>query len=140
MLYADGTPKARTSFSNQEMYAYYLDPKKIDKDLLETAVERSKMVSKVIPRPAMCAHFYLFAQCNEKVAARMAVDFNKNQHNARKLTSYLAKVRKDQQGRLNDTWVNALIVQTWNAYRENRTITAKDLKWNKEAQEYPAIA
>ena len=140
MLYADGNPKARTSYSNQEMWNYYNNADAIDQEALELAVARAKLVSKVIPRPAMCAHFYLFGKKNERTAQKMAADFDKNQHGARKLTAFLAKVKKDQQGRLNDIWVNAMIVATWNAYRDNRAVTKKDLTWNRETQEYPTIA
>lgn len=139
MMYADGDPQARTSYSNQQMWDYYQDTSVLNKTMLEMAVARSKKVTRVVPRPAMAAHFYLFAKKSEKIAAKMAADFDKNQNNARKLTTYLAKVKKQQQGRLNDVWVNAMIIATWNAYRENRAVTMKDLRWNRETQDYPKI-
>ena len=81
---------------------FYNDPSHLNKEMLEKAVERSKKVSRILPRPAIAAHFYLFAKKSEKVAAKMAADFDKNQHGARKLTAYLATVKKKQQGRFND--------------------------------------
>jgi hypothetical protein len=41
-------------------------------------------------------------------------------------------------GRLNEVWINALLIQVWNIYRGGRLVTAKDLKWN-ETKEYPGI-
>jgi hypothetical protein len=139
MIYADGNPTARTSYSNQQMWDFYNDPQVLDKEMLEKAVERSKKVSRVVPRPAMAAHFYLFAKRNERAAAKMAADFDKNQHGARKLTKHLADTKKRQQGRLNDVWVNAVIIGAWNAYRANRAVTMKDLTWKPELQDYPKI-
>ena len=140
MIYADGKPMARTSYSNQQMWDHYNNPEKVDQDLMLEAIARSKMVSKVIPRPAMCAHFYLFAKKNERVAQKMATDFDKNQFGARRLTTHISNTKKQRQGRLNDVWINAMIVATWNAYRANRTVTKKDLTWDMGVQEYPVIA
>jgi hypothetical protein len=140
MIYADGEPTARTSYSNQQMWDFYNDPQRLNKDVLEKAVERSKKVSRVVPRPAIAAHFYLFGKKSEKTMAKMAADFDKNQNGARKLTAHLAKIKKKQQGRLNDIWVNAMIIGAWNAYRENRGVTMKDLTWKPELQDYPKIA
>jgi len=139
MINADGDPTARTSYSNQQMWEFYNDPQRLNKEMLEKAVERSKKVSRAIPRPAIAAHFYLFAKKSEKTAAKMALDFDKNQHGARKLTKHLADVKKLQQGRLNDIWVNAMIIGAWNAYRENRAVVKKDLTWKPETQDYPKI-
>ena len=139
MIYADGDPQARTSYSNQQVWDFYNDPSHLNKEMLEKAVERSKKVSRILPRPAIAAHFYLFAKKSEKAAAKMAADFDKNQHGARKLTAYLATVKKKQQGRFNDVWVNAVIIGAWTAYRENRAVTMKDLTFKPETMDYPKI-
>jgi hypothetical protein len=139
MMYAEDDPMARSSYSNQQVWEFYNDPARLDKALLKKAVERSKKVSRVLPRFAMAAHFYLFSKKSEKTAAKMAADFDKNQHGARKLTAYIAKIKKKQQGRLNDVWVNALIIGAWNAYRANRTVTMKDLTFKPETMDYPKI-
>ena len=140
MLYDAKQPMARTSFSNQDMWNVYCDKKTIDHDMLARAVTRAKAASKTVPRGALAAHFYLFEQSHPATAKKLATDFDKNQHGAKKLTTMLAKARKDKQSRLQDTWINAVLVQVWNAYRAGRGVTAKDLRWSGAAQDYPVIA
>ena len=137
MIYDDGDPEARKSYSSQEAWAYYKE--KIDTDAMARAVARAKGASKTVPYAALAAHFYLFEKKNASITKKLAVDFDKNQNGARKLTIALAKARKDNGGRLNDVWINALIVQTWNAYRAGRKVIASDLKFN-DTRDYPAIA
>jgi hypothetical protein len=140
MLYENGQPTARTSFSNQEMWNVYCDKKRIDQEILERAVARAKLASKAVPKGALAAHLYLFEKSHAPTAKKLAADFDKNQHGALKFTKMLAKARKDKQIRLQDIWINAVLVQVWNAYRAGRPVTAKDLKWSGQAQEYPIIA
>lgn len=137
MIYAQGNPEARTSFSNQEAWAFYKE--QIDQEIMGRAVARAIAAGKMVPQPAMAAHFYLFEKKHAGVTKKLAIDFDKNQNGARKLTTALAKARKLNGGRLNDVWVNALLVQVWNAYRAGRKVVAADLKFN-ETREYPAIA
>lgn len=137
MLYANSAVMARTSYSNQEMFAYYRD--KVDEEALNTAVARAKRAGRAMPRGALAAHFYLFEKKSAATTRKLSADFDKNQRGARKLLATLHKARKDNFGRLNDLWINALLIQTWNAYRADRLTTARDLKWN-ETKEYPAIA
>ena len=137
MIYAGGNPEARPSYSSQEAWAFYKE--QVDADAMTRAVARAKGASKTVPYAALAAHFYLFEKKNTAVTKKLAVDFDKNQNGARKLTIALAKARKDNGGRLNDIWINALLVQTWNAYRAGRKVVASDLKFN-DTREYPAIA
>jgi hypothetical protein len=137
MIYASGEPQSRTSFSNQEAWQFYKD--KVDRDAMELAVARAQMANKVIPPGPLAAHFYLFEKKHSSTAKKLSIDFDKNQHGARKLTTMLQRARKENLGRLNDTWINALLVQTWNAYRAGRQVTASDLKFN-DTREYPEIA
>ena len=137
MIYNDGNPESRLSYSSQEAWAFYKE--KIDADAMERAVSRAKAASKTVPHAALAAHFYLFEKKSVAVTKKLAVDFDKNQNGARKLTTALAKARKDNGGRLNDVWINALLVQTWNAYRSGRKVVASDLKFN-DTREYPAIS
>ena len=137
MIYANGNPQSRASYSNQETWQFFKD--KVDRDAMEQAVARALMANKAVPAGPLAAHFYLFEKKSPTTAKKLAIDFDKNQHGARKLTTMLQKARKENLGRLNDVWINALLVQTWNAYREGRQVTASDLKFN-DAREYPEIA
>jgi len=137
MIYAGGDPQARLSYSNQEMWEYYKD--KVDHAAMKLAVSRTKKANKAIPPGPLAAHFYMFEKKHPATAKKLSVDFDKNQHGARKLTTMLQRARKENLGRLNDTWINALLVHTWNAYRDGRQVTSADLKHN-DAREYPKIA
>jgi hypothetical protein len=137
MLYRAGNVMSRASFSNQEMFEFYRE--KVDEESLSQAVACAKKAGKAVPRGALAAHFYLFEKKHPATMKRLAADFDKNQRGARKLMQFLEKARKQNLGRLNDLWINALLIQVWNAYRAGRLVTAKDLKWN-ETKEYPAIA
>jgi hypothetical protein len=137
MIYGLGDPEARLSFSSQEAWAFYKE--KVDADAMERAIARAKCASKTVPHPALAAHFYLFEKKSATVTKKLAIDFDKNANGARKLTAALAKARKDNGGRLNDVWINALIVQVWNAYRAGRKVIASDVTF-KENRAYPAIA
>jgi hypothetical protein len=137
MIYALGDPEARLSFSSQEAWAFYKE--KVDAEAMARAVLRAKGASKTVPHPTLTAHFYLFEKKSVAITKKLATDFDKNKNGARRLTQVLAKARKENGGRLNDIWINALIVQVWNAYRENRSVVAADLKYNG-AMEYPKIS
>jgi hypothetical protein len=137
MLYQSGNVASRASYSNQEMFEFYRE--KVDEQLLAEAVASAKKAGKAVPRGALAAHFYLFEKKHPPTLKKLAADFDKNQRGARKLVEFLSKARKQNLGRLNDIWINALLIQVWNAYRAGRLVTAKDLKWN-ETKEYPAIA
>jgi hypothetical protein len=106
---------------------------------MDLAVARAQMANRAIPHGPLAAHFYLFEKKSPSTAKKLSIDFDKNQHGAKKLTTGLQKFRGENMGRLNDTLINALLVQTWNAYREGRQVTAADLKWTS-AKEYPDIA
>jgi hypothetical protein len=137
MIYASGDPQSRTTFSNQETWQFFKE--QVDRDAMDVAVARAQLANKAVPSGPLAAHFYLFEKKSAPTAKKLAIDFDKNQHGARKLTTMLQKARKENLGRLNDTWINALLVQTWNAYREGRQVTAPDLKFN-DTKEYPKIA
>ena len=136
MNYSGGDPQARASFSNQEMWQFFKDS--VDREAMELAVTRAQMAGKTIPPGPLAAHFYLFEKKSPSTAKKLALDFDKNQNGARKLTTMLKKARKENLGRLNDVWINALLVQVWNAYRDGRQVTAADLKFN-DSKEYPEI-
>lgn len=137
MIYAGGDPTQRPSFSNDEMWDFYND--QVDHDLLSEEVEQAGQASRALPRGALAAHLYLFHKRNQAMKKKFIDDLSKNVRGARKLTTILLRARKDNMGRLNDVWVNALLVQTWNAYRAGEPVTAKTLKWS-DTREYPAIA
>jgi hypothetical protein len=118
------------------MFEYYRD--QLDEDFLGEAVDRAKKAAKAIPKGALAAHFYLFESKHPDTARRFAADLDKNLHSARKLVAALNKARKNNFGRLNDVWINALLIKTWNAYRDNKLVTAKDLEWNV-IDDYPVI-
>lgn len=136
MIYDGGDPTQRPSFSNDDMLIYYKD--RVDHDLLSEVVEQSWQASKALPRGALASHLYLFHKRNQAMKKKLLDDLSKNVRGARKLTTTLLRARKDNMGRLNDVWVNALLVQTWNAYRAGEPVTAKTLKWS-DTREYPAI-
>ena len=136
MLYATNSVMSRASYSNQELFEFYRE--KVDHDALALAVARAKKGGKAISRGALAAHFFLFEKKHPATAKRLAEDFDLNRGGARKLFAFLAKARKQNLGRLNEVWINALLIQVWNIYRGGRLVTAKDLKWN-ETKEYPGI-
>ena len=137
MIYALGDPEDRLSFSSQEAWAFYKE--KIDAEALARAIDRAKCASKAVPSAALAAHFYLFEKKNATITKKLAADFDKNANGARKLTDALSKARKINGGRLNDVWINALIIQVWNAYRAGRKVLKSDTEF-KENKSYPAIA
>jgi hypothetical protein len=139
MMYDAGKPTGRCSYSNQEMFNFYLDRKKIDKKLLEEAVTQAKKASRLIPRGVLAAHLYLFEKSHPPTARKFTLDLDKNRHGARKLINMLARAAKNKQNLLLDNWRNAVLVQVWNAYRAGRPVAAKDLRWSSQAQEYPVI-
>lgn len=136
MIYDKGNPLARSSFSNQEMWDYYNTS--IDSAEISACVAVAKKVNKIVPKAALAAHFYMFSHKHGRTAMKFMGDFIANQRGARKLITMLNKV-KTNQTRLSDTWINAILVQTWNAYRADELVTAKHFKWN-DAKEYPVIA
>ena len=130
MMYDVGKPASRASYSNQEMFNFYLDRKKIDKKLLEEAVTQAKKASRLIPRGALAAHLYLFEKSHPPTVRKFTLDLDKNCNGARKLINMLARAAKNKQNLLLDNWRNAVLVQVWNAYRAGRPVTAKDLRWS----------
>jgi hypothetical protein len=138
MLYENGQATSRTSFSNQEMFAFYMDPNKVDQEMMERAVARAKVSSKALPKGALAAHFYLFEKSHAPTAKKLALDFERDQHGAKRLARTLVNLRKNNQARLHDIWINAILVQVWNAYRAGVPVTAKDLRWSGD--DYPEIA
>src|SRR5678809_1119772 len=90
------------------MFAYYRD--KVDEEALNTAVARAKRAGRAMPRGALAAHFYLFEKKSAATTRKLSADFDKNQRGARKLLATLHKARKDNFGRLNDLWINALLI------------------------------
>jgi hypothetical protein len=137
MLYENGNPTARTSFSNQEMFDFWKT--KTDEDRLALAIERAMKAVKAIPLGTLAAHLYLFDKKHPPTAKRFADDLAKNVRGGRKLSDMLVRARKQNMGRLHDVWINAIVVSAWNAYRANETVTTRHLRWT-EAKEYPTIA
>lgn len=137
MNYAAEKPMQRLSYSNQELWSFY---QKLDEALITKAVEEAHATSKVFPRGALAAHLYLFEQKHALSKKRFTDDVSHNRRGAGKLAKVLALKRKDNMGRVNDVWVNALLVLTWNAYRRGEQVTARTLKWDSAEKEYPGIA
>jgi hypothetical protein len=139
MIYHAGNPTARESYSNQAMWDFYRDH--VNKEEMEEAVKRTREVpSKTFPRGALAAHFYMFARKHQPTLKKLIVDFEKGKGNAGKLTKALNKMRTENQGRLHDVVINALLVMTWNAYRAGKQIDSrKGFKWNNSL-DFPTIA
>jgi hypothetical protein len=138
MIYATGNPSNRAlTFSNQEMWEFYKT--RVDHNRLALAVERTINAIKMVPRGTLAAHFYLFDQQHAPTAKRFADDAAKGIRGFSKLAAKLTHLRKQNMGRMQEAWLNALLVQTWNAYRAGQTVTAKHLNWH-ENKEYPTIA
>jgi hypothetical protein len=138
MIYASGTPDNRgVTFSNQEMFDYYKE--KVDPEQLEVAISRALQAIKVIPLGTLAAHFYLFERKHAPTARRLATDFAKGQRGPLKLSNIFRELRKQNLGRVHETWRNALLVKMWNAYRSGESITKRTLSWS-DGQEYPTIA
>ena len=137
MIYASGKPMGRATYSNQELWAFF---EKLDRILLDKVVEEAHATSKVFPRGALAAHLYLFEQKHAATKKKFIDDASHNRRGAGKLAKILFQQRKDNMGRVNDVWVNALLVLAWNAYRKGEQPTARILKWNAAEKEYPEIA
>jgi hypothetical protein len=137
MIYAAGDPTDRASYSNQEMWQHYqTDINKVD---LEAAVDYAKLCNKAIPRGVLAAHFYMFGKKHMPTMKQIVADFEHNRGGAKTLTTRLNRMRRENQGRLHDVKINALLVQVWNAYRAKRKVASSDLKWDTSI-DYPAIA
>jgi hypothetical protein len=137
MIYESGDPTSRASYGNPEMFDFYNEH--VDQDVLTQAVEWTAKV-KGVPSGALAAHLYLFLKKDGRVARRFADDLTCGKRVGLKLPARLSKARVQNMGRLHDTWINALIVLAWNAYRAGETVTEANLMWNDARQEYPAIA
>ena len=137
MNYVAEKPMQRLSYSNQELWAYY---QKLDENLITKVVEEAHATSKVFPRGALAAHLYLFEQKHPATKRKLTDDLSHNRRGAGKLAKVFSDRRKNNMGRVNDIWVNALLVLTWNAYRKGETPTARTLKWDSAEKEYPEIA
>jgi hypothetical protein len=133
-----GDPADRgLTFSNQELWTFY--QAKVDKEGMALAVDRAVRAVKTVPRGALAAHLYLFEQKHAATAKRFAADLENGVRVGKKLADKLKNLRKQNMGRLHERQINALLIQAWNAYRSNTTLTANHLNWN-ENKEYPAVA
>lgn len=136
MIY-DADPLNRgATFSNEELLAYYRQT--VDKDALDRAVRRAVKVKRPLPSGSLAAHIYMFDRAHKKATDALARDLIEPRGGALKLIKKLTELRKQNMGRLHETQVNALIVQTWRSYRDGIPVTAKVLNWNIN-MEYPSI-
>lgn len=132
----------RTSHSNDALWQFYKNEIKVSK--LQRIISRVNKLPKTIPHGALVAHFYLFYEKDEDVAAAMMRDFEGKKNGpvgpAKRLLDFIARKRKANGGRLNDVWINALLIRTWNAYRAGNPKAAMDsvLRYTIE-QQFPTI-
>lgn len=131
-------PDRGRKIDNDEILTFY--NKHIDADLMQTCSRAaSEIGSRHLASGSLAALLYLFEQKNERVAAKFINDLKNRRAGGRKLIVKITNLRKQNMGRVNELQQTALIIQAWNAYRANTTVTAKTLSWN-ENKEYPDIA
>jgi hypothetical protein len=124
------------SFENREILDYY--NKNVNAQQMEWAARKASAVSKTLPRGALAAHLYLFAQKNKRVVERFADDLANRRGVAKTLLNKVESLRKQNGGRIHERQLNALTILAWNAAREERRLNITTLKWTTD-EEYPAI-
>jgi hypothetical protein len=132
-----GTDRGR-KLENQELLDYYRQH--IDADRMERAARNAKAVgAHAISLSSLAAHLYLFEEKHAKTCAKFVKDLIDRRSGGRKLLEKIARLKRQNMGRLHELQTNGLIIQTWNAYRVGTTVTASMLNYD-EQKEYPVIA
>ncbi len=130
-------PDRGRKIDNQELLDYY--NAHIDAERIGAAAHDAMGVGRVLPPGSLAAHFYLFTSKNERIAARFIDDLTKRKAGGRVLIAKVQGLRKDNLGRVNELLTSALIIQAWNAYRQEKRLIKTMLNWD-QAKEYPIIA
>jgi hypothetical protein len=110
----------------------------IDRPRLEEAVERAMAVGKPFPIGGLAALLYRFEARDSRAAKRFALDLEKRERGGRKLATRLLNLRKQQMGRLHELQTHALIIQAFNCYRQNTSITSARLNW-VDGKDFPVV-
>ena len=133
-----GNPQDRgRTFANQELYDYYRS--NVDEAAFGRAVQSALSVPKrIIPHGTLVAHLYLFEKKSSKATKAFADDLAQQARGGRTLIKKISKLREQNIGRIHENQMNALIIQTWNAYRKGVALTASMLDWT-ETKDYPTI-
>jgi hypothetical protein len=135
LMIGSGGDRSRT-FENEEVKNYYVNH--VDEELMNEASKRASAVSKAISRGALAAHLYLFMQRDKILARRFAIELASKTGTPNKLLMKLTRLREQNDGRLHETQVNALIVLTWNSMRRGHKLTVDKLRWTTD-EEFPEI-
>jgi len=125
------------TFANRELLDFYNN--NVDALMMEWAARAAKSIGKVLPKGAMAALLYQFAQKNRRVAEKFAKDLSSRSGSGRALIKKVVALRRQNLGRVHEKQINALTIQAWNALRSGKYATVANLSWD-ENKEYPAIA
>jgi hypothetical protein len=131
-----GSGDRSQSFENREILDFY--NQNVNAVLMEWAAKKASAVSKLIPRGALAAHLYLFAQKNKRTAEKFADDLAERKGSAKTLLLKIQSLRTQNGGRIHDRQLNALVILAWNALREGKRVNVSTLKWTTD-EEYPSI-
>jgi hypothetical protein len=136
LIFADPKMDRSVSVPNAELFEHY--QKRVNKTSLELGIADAKKVSRVIPTGALAAMLYLFERKDAKLARIFAHDLEKEVRGGRTLLTRLRNLRRDNGGRLNEKYVTAFTVMTWNSYRSGGALRGTQLKWT-DAEPHPTI-
>jgi hypothetical protein len=140
----ENDPTARNAqLTNEEALNFY--HKNIDHKLFEECVQIAVKIEKEVKAfkakvPASCAAalLYLFSGKSKKDAKAFADLMLENKGQAKTAFMAMHKALIASDGRINETFRNAILINAWNAYRENRSLTVTSVRWDS-ATPYPKI-
>ena len=149
MIHEDNPLSRSESYTNPQIYSYYTE--KLNAPLfhetVSLAIEIERATKQLAPSgrrrnylPAGCtaAYLLLFAHKNRKQAMAFAQQLLLGTGHGRAYIKVIRDRMDANGGRLNETLRNALLVQTWNAYRNDVRPHKGMFTWSPDA-DFPEI-
>lgn len=136
------------SYTNDQLYDYFT--KKVDQGLMHECVLLALEIERTtkqlatgktrnyIPAGATAALLYLFAQKNKRHMLAFAQEMISYHGHGRAVVKNIKDRIDNNVGRIHDVVRNALIVQAWNAYRNDVRPSKAIFTWTL-SEEYPTI-
>jgi hypothetical protein len=122
--------------ANDQLLEYYRDH--IDEDAMQLAAQRAKAAGRLLPTGSLAALLYQFEKKSTRTCAIFAADLKAKARGCLKLFKAVTKLRQQNMNRVNELQLRAMIINTWNCYREDKSVTVKEILWNL-SNDFPTI-
>lgn len=150
LMIHESNPLSRSeSYTNPQIHGYYVEKlnSPLFHEIVALAIEIERATKQLAPSgrrrnylPVGCtaAYLLLFAQKNRKQAMAFAQQLLLGTGHGRAYIKVIRERMDANGGRLNETLRNALIVQTWNAYRADIRPSKAIFTWSMDS-DFPEI-